>query len=449
MPAVGAPLQLDQITRDLCNDLSQGGCPLAGALAERLRFEKLLVELSAKLVNLPAEQIDEQINHGLTCLGQFLGIDRSSFAQFSSEREDMIVTHCYVAPGIRPFAPIIVERHLPWYARQIRGGEIVRFERLPHGLPEEAAAEREYCVREGLKSNLAIPLKVNESLRCVITFATFREHRNWPDEMVQRLWLVGEIFASALARKQAEEEMLQLREQLARIGRVTLVGELAAAIAHEINQPLCAIISNAQAGVRMTSRGQVDVQTLHETFADVSADGSRAHDIIARTREMLQKRVPQRAALFLNPAIEEVIQLIRFQLERSAVAVSLDLDPELPQVLADRVQLQQVVLNLALNAVDALSAADVEARRLFISTSSYDADHVLVTVLDTGPGIRASDLQRIFDSFFTTKPTGIGVGLAISRSIVEAHGGRIWVDSQEGEGAAFHFTLPILKGPNS
>lgn len=409
------------------------------------RFEALLMDLCVTFANLPVEEVDEQIEHALHRLGRLLDIDRSSFAEFSEDRPDMVVTHCYVAPGITPFPRLLVDRQLPWYAEQIRRGEVLRFARLPDDAPPEAVAEREYCRREGLKSNLAIPLKVGGSLRCVITFATFREYREWPDELVRRLWLVGEIFAGSLARKRSDVRMHQLQDQLMRMRRVALVGEVAAAIAHEIKQPLCAIVSNAQAGERLLSGDSADLNEVREVLQDIASDSRRANEILARVRDELQRREPAGAPLQLNDAIREVVILTRGQLMQSGVALSLDLLTDLPRVTGDRIQLQQVFFNLVQNAIDAMSDGRTETRELTIQTERTATEEVMVTVRDSGPGIAPEHLERVFESFFTTKPNGVGIGLAISQSIVESHGGRIRVSSEPGRGASFHLILPVLQ----
>lgn len=430
---------------DTGDDMAIEGCPLADVLEERFRFERLLFDVSASFVNLPLQEIDGQIQRSLQRLGRYLGIDRSSLAQFSEDKRDMVVTHCYVASGILPFPPVIVDGQLPWYSEQIRRGEVLRFSRLPEDVPAEAVAEREYCIREGLKSNLAIPLKTGTGRNCVLTFATFRNHRTWPDDLVQRLQLIGQIFTTSLARKQTEERMWQLRDQQARMARVALIGELAAAIAHEINQPLCATVSNAQAGQRMLSAGQPDLVELRATLEDIAADSRRASAVVARLRGMLQKTNPQPEPLQINEAVEEMVALISTQLNHSGVTVSLNLRRDLPRVLGDRVQVQQVVLNLALNAIDAMSHPQLDLRNITIQSDLHGDDKVIVSVHDSGPGIDQEHLAAVFDAFFTTKPTGIGVGLAISRSIVELHGGRIWAQSEPGQGATFQFTMPLAK----
>jgi signal transduction histidine kinase len=425
-------------------DSRRDGQTARDLLAERLRFERLFVELSAAF-NLPLHEIDEQIELGLRRLGEFLGIDRSSFAEFSEKKQAMAVTHCYVAAEVMPYPRVFIEEHLPWCADLIGRGEVIRLARLPDDLPSDATQEREYCQRAGLKSNLAIPLKVSESLRCVITFATFRDYREWPDDLVDRLRLIGEIFANSLARKRSEVQMQQLRDQLSRMSRVTLLGELAASIAHEINQPLCAIVSNAQAGQRMLNGTEPDLVELRETLADIAADSRRANQVVTRIREMLQSRTPEQTPLRLKNAILEVVELLHGQLISRRVSITLDIAADLPLVKGDRVQLQQVILNLLLNAIDAMSHPETERRELTIQARRDGSSRLLLVVRDSGPGIEPEHRDKLFDPFFTTKPNGIGVGLAICRSIIESHGGRIWENSDPGEGAEFSINLPGLK----
>jgi signal transduction histidine kinase len=181
---------------------------------EPLRFETLLAELSAHFVSVAADQVDAQIEEEQRRLVEFLGVDRSSFGEFSAENKELRITHSYVAPGAPPFPLILVDQNFPWYAEQMRKGEVLRFERLPEGLPAEAAREKEYCVQTGFKSHLTIPLKVGGSVLCVLMFGSFRVNRSWPDELVQRLRLVGEIIASAVARKRADEALRAKEHQL-------------------------------------------------------------------------------------------------------------------------------------------------------------------------------------------------------------------------------------------
>jgi PAS domain S-box-containing protein len=249
-------------------------------------------------------------------------------------------------------------------------------------------------------------------------------------------------------RKEAEEEAHRLRDQLAHVGRVTTMGELAAAIAHEINQPLCAIVTNAQAAQRLLNRETPDTSELSETLKDIVAGGQRASEVIGRIRTLLQKRHPEKAQLDINDAIREVVALLRHELSRKGISLSFDLASDVPAVLGDRVQLQQVVLNLVVNAMEAMTQ-HLGPMQLGIYSTRKGEDTVGVSVCDSGPGVAPEQVEQIFDPFFTTKAGGMGIGLAICRSIVEAHGGRIWAHRKAGRGMALHITLPSARAPES
>jgi signal transduction histidine kinase len=224
------PPRLDAVTSDLCNVLEQAGCPLAPLVQERLRFETLLAELSATFVNLPASQVDSQIESALQRLVEFLELDRGGLAEVLVDQKQLVITHSYHMSGIPPQARTILDEQLPWYARKMRHGEVLRLSRLPDDLPPDATQEREYCLQVGMKSHVMIPLKVMGSVVGGIGFASFRSYRDWPDDLVQRLRLVGEIFTNALARKRADEA-LRAGEQTLRQTREGL-RKLAAKLLH-------------------------------------------------------------------------------------------------------------------------------------------------------------------------------------------------------------------------
>jgi signal transduction histidine kinase len=424
-----------------------GGQSLQEQLNERVRFEALLADLSAAFVNLPTDEVDGHIEQGLRQITEFLDLDRSTFGEMSEDRRQILITHSYVAPGIPPFPRVILDTQLPWWTHKLHQGEVLRFVRMPDDLPQEAVAERSYCVQVGLKSTVSIPFHIGGTMQCAIGFSSFRQYRAWPDELVQRLRLLGDVFANAVARERAEEDTQRLRDQLARAARVTTMGQLAAAIAHEINQPLCAIVSNAQAGQRLVVGGAANVEEVRETLQDIAADGRRAAEVIGRIRTMLEGRQPERARFDLNHAIGEVAALLHHQLTRKGVSLSLALLAGLPPVHGDRVQLQQVVLNLLVNATDALAQCEGGPRELVVESARSAGDMVLVSVKDCGPGIGSEDAERIFDAFFSTKAGGMGIGLTVCRSIVAAHGGKIWAEPNAGRGAVFHFAVPAAKEP--
>jgi PAS domain S-box-containing protein len=673
---------------------------LLALLNERLRFESLLSRLSTTFINLPAEEVDSQIERGLQQIVEFLGIERSSLTQFSDNGNELEVTHSYSIPGMPPFPRMDIAAFYPWYTDKIRQGEVLRLARLPDDLPCEAASEREFCLRDGIQSHLVIPIRVGDSILGGIGFGSLRQRRDWPDDLVQSLQLVGEIFANALARRradiaqresegrfrrmadaapvmvwmsdpdkrctyfnkpwldftgrplqdqvgdgwskgvhpddvqhclhtyvrafdarqefrmeyrlrrfdgeyrwlldtgvprfasdgtfegyigscidiseqkrveealreseanfrfllesthaipwvadaqtlrftyigpqarrllgypvdtwfeqdfwrdhihpddrvmalafrqhrshlqtdyeceyrmvaadgatvwihdvvnvvahqgapillrgfmidttarrQAEEESRTLREQLMRVGRVSLLGELTASIAHEVNQPLCAIVNNAQALERMLGAGGFVIEELNEALQDIAQDSQRASGVIARIRGLLKKVPAEHTPLDMNNLIREMVALLRGEMARRTVSLKLDLAERLPAVTGDRVQLQQVLLNLMLNAADAMDGLST-GRTITLRSAIEGVGAITVAVQDVGIGLDDRASQQLFEAFYTTKPDGMGMGLAICKSIIQAHGGRIWAEPQAGRGATFHLTLPAAQGAN-
>jgi len=246
-------------------------------------------------------------------------------------------------------------------------------------------------------------------------------------------------------RKRAEEERERLRQleaDLAHIDRVSILGELTASIAHEVNQPLSGIVSSGSACLRWLARDVPDLEEAREAARRIVRDGKRAGEIITRIRALTKKAVASREKLDLNETIREVLTLVGDEAKRNTVVIRTRFGDDVFPVLGDQVQLQQVVLNLVMNAIEAMSSVGERARELVITTRNIDPDQVQVTVEDSGTGIDPQMIDKIFGSFYTTKPGGMGMGLSISRSILQAHGGRLWATAKDGAGAIFHFTLP-------
>ena len=243
--------------------------------------------------------------------------------------------------------------------------------------------------------------------------------------------------------QKAEEESRRAQEELARVVRLTTMGELAASIAHEINQPLAAIISNAGACLRWLDGTTPNLAEAQAAAQRIVRDGNRAADVVKTVRAMVTKSAPHIVPIHINSAIADVLGLIDREIKRRGIHVHRQLAPDLPKVSADCVQLQQVILNLLMNAIDAMDSTAAAERNLRIETTLDDQDFITVTVQDSGEGISPQIVERIFDAFFTTRSQGMGMGLAICRSIIEGHGGRLWVDSPAQGGTAFYFSLPI------
>jgi C4-dicarboxylate-specific signal transduction histidine kinase len=281
-------------------------------------------------------------------------------------------------------------------------------------------------------------------------------------------------------RKRAEEELREkeasLREaqsSLAHVSRLTMMGELAVSIAHEVNQPLTAILNNANACLAQLPSETKDLDELSAALSDIVSDAHRASAVIARIRELVEKVPPQKSRLNINETIGEVIALARGELNRHGVLLQTSLADDSPPIMGDRIQLQQVILNLIINAIEAMSGVSDGSRELLVSSqkvtavpgdaeqkkpeasatpnadlsdialATWEQSYVLVSVADSGSGLNLNNPECLFDPFYTTKPQGLGMGLSLSRSIVTAHGGRLWVMTNVPKGALFQFTLPI------
>ena len=260
---------------------------------------------------------------------------------------------------------------------------------------------------------------------------------------------VGNVCRDITERKRAEAEAREnnrlyheMQLELAHANRVATVGQLTASIAHDVIQPIAATITNAETALRWLGRGSSHLKEVQEALTSIVDDGVRAAEVVKRIRALMKKAPPQKDRLEVNGMILEIIELTRSEVVKHDVSILTELADPSPLVEADRVQLQQVLINLIVNALEAMGADDEGPRELLISTGKAEAGGALVAVRDSGPGLEALMLERVFESFYTTKPTGFGLGLSICRSIIEAHGGRLWASTNHGRGATFQFTLP-------
>ncbi len=243
-------------------------------------------------------------------------------------------------------------------------------------------------------------------------------------------------------QKRAEEALRQTQADLAHVSRVTTMGELTAALAHEVNQPIAAVLMNANSCLRWLASDPPNVDEARAAAARIATDGRRAGEIISRVRLLFEKGTSQREWVDVNDVIREMIVLLRSEASRYDISVRMELAAGLPQVMGDRVQLQQVVMNLLLNGIDAMKDVD-GPRELVVTSQRTEAEELMVSVSDTGVGLPPQHAGRIFEAFFTTKAHGIGMGLSISPSILESHGGRLWASDNCPRGAHFHLTLPV------
>jgi len=511
----------------------------------------------------------------LSRLGQFLRLDRVLVFRLSADRQELGVSYAWTVAEAEPVQRVAMSQDFPWLFERMLRGDVVVFS-SPGELPAEASLDADSYRRRRVQSNVSIPLEVDGRILGALTLATVSDERAWPEDLVQRLRLVAEVFASALARREAADELraselmksailaslassvgvldhqggiiavndswmrlasekgtwearlglgdnyidgcrkaagdgdpyaleavtgieavldrsratfaleygcgapvpdrwfalsvlplnrleggavvshtevterkraeldaLRSRQELAHFSRISTIGELTASLAHELNQPLTGILINAQAARRLLDVIPPRVAELRESLAYIIEDDKRAGEVIQRLRDFLGKGEPQRALLDLNLLIRGVAKLVSSDALIRNVTLTLDLDPELPRLSGDRVQLQQVVLNLLLNAMESMGAGTPSERLVVARTQRVDAKTVRVSVQDNGTGLPAGLENAVFDPFYTTKPGGMGMGLAIARSIIEAHAGGIWVTNNATQGATFYFDLPL------
>ncbi|HYO93206.1 MAG TPA: ATP-binding protein [Polyangiaceae bacterium] len=319
--------------------------------------------------------------------------------------------------------------------------------------PVPAALARDFDVR----AMLCVPLEPRVGSKCVLGLHQCAHARSWSEQERQlfreigrrvadgigTLWMLRGLRESQLRleqdlderkrvereREQTEVALSQARSQLAHLTRVATLGEMAASIAHEVNQPLTGVVANADAALRWLERAPPELGEAMEAIRRLVRDGKRAGEVVARLRGLVRKgEAPYKSALDANQVMRDTLSLLMSELKNQSVTVDLRLAPDLPNVHADRVQLQQVLLNLIVNALEALASQDHGPRQLILESCDHDAEFIALRVVDTGPGLPSENLTKIFDPFFTTKPRGLGMGLAISRSIVQDHGGQLSVE---------------------
>jgi two-component system sensor kinase FixL len=545
-------------------------------LNDRLRFEHLIAMLSARFVNVPPEKVDREVEKGLDEVAETMKFDRCALFELANDSGDLRITNkgLTVSADAVPFP--LHKQPLPWLFKQTSLGKVVVLPDVAKDLPAEANAEKEFFRKFGINSALVFPFFQAGGATLAILYTSASRQQKWPRGIIDDLHSVGQIFASALARKGADESLREReatislaaqsadlglwsrdmqtgtiwatertrtlydfpadaevtfaqflatlhpddrsatekaiaeaiadrcdynivhrvvrtdgtarwvaargraiysatgqplkmmgasfditerrqrafetkghREELAHLGRVALMGEMATSLAHELNQPLTAIVANAAAGQRFIDRGVFDARELHELLLDISLDGERAGKIIRGIREMVRKGNTAREPVDMNQVVKDVVRLTNSDAVRNGCVLVTELDSQLPPVEADAVQLQQVLLNLILNAFEAMQEIPHQHRRVVLSTSrlvpNSQANTVVRTIVrDFGTGFSEKIHQRIFEHFFSTKKEGLGMGLAIARSIVESFGGVLDATNATDGGAIFHFTLPAL-----
>ena len=536
-------------------------------VAARLKFETLVADLSATFANLPLQRLEQEIEKSLRRLLEVLDLDRCGFMEISREHRRLRVIHSVTRDKAVPPFQGDIEEDFPWWSSRVHRGEIVAAEDVRRDIPAEAVKERAYYERIGLQASLTIPLRVGGKVTAAIGFSGFRSTRPWPAELIARLQTLGGIFATAVERKAAEEQLrdsealnnavlaslpgfvaivdqdgaiigvnrawgrlperihtvggyaaflqsatgageLHIRpvvealdavlaeresrtviefqcpgegrwfevrieplnraeggavishmdvtarkrseaqarraqEQMAHLDRVAAMGELASSLAHELSQPLTAILSNAQAARNFLDEAVPDLVEVRDTLDDIIRNDTRAGEVIRRMRALLKRSEFRPVALNLNELVREVVRMVGPDALLKKSSIQMHVQPDLPLVSGDAVQMQQVLINLLLNGLDAVVQRPQGSRWIRIGTRVAVDHAVELTVEDSGNGIAEKDLERVFEPFFTTKREGLGMGLSISRSIVELHAGSIKAEQAPAGGALFRCLFKV------
>ena len=443
------------------------------ALQQRLDFEILVTELSSSLNMLGAAERSAFVTRWLHRLGTCLEVDRVSLLPAANGRHGMLPLGLGTAWGSASAYPTI---DFPALTALVARGEIVRFGSL-EVLPPTLASDGPAFRRNGVESAVLVPLRHNGAVLGALALGTSRE-RSWPVTLVERLEFVGAILACAVsaagggsgagareaaatvshptnggAAKRAGHPPLMFdphhENEIARLARVRTLGGFALSLAHELNQPLSAILANAQAARRFLAAPNPPIDEVRSIIDDIDADDRRAGELIHAMRALLHHHEVQLVLLDLNKVVRDVTRMLHGDFLLRRVTLVLDLDAQLPNVRCDLVQLQQVLLNLIMNAFEAMAEMTTLDRRMIIRTRADGDGRCVISVRDAGTGIRPENFERLFEQFFSTKHDGLGMGLSIARSIIESHGGRIWATNNSDVGATFHVAFPIAPGKDT
>ena len=417
------------------------------SLDAAMRFERGVSGVLAALLKARRSEHDSVIDAGLRDLAQVFGAERATLWQRVGDKVEFTKTHRWLAEGIVPPPDSVSALALPWISTQLVSGAVVRFARHAD-LPPDAAEDLVTLRKLGVRAAVIVPLATSGTVVGALSFATAREDREWSEVLIPRARLVGEVFASVLARAEAERREHEAEAQAAHAARVGTMGVFAASLVHEITQPIAAGLANAETVIDLLAQPSLDIDELRATAADMVADNRRAGELIQQLRRFLRRGEGERVALDFREILDDALRLVGNEAANKGVEVAVEHGQVLPKFIGDWVQIQQVLLNLLLNAFDAVEANPAGSRRVTISAGPSDAG-LRVEIADTGRGMEAPTLARVFQPFFTTKPGGMGLGLSISQTIVATHGGALTVRSAPGRGTTFRIELPLRAGKDA
>jgi signal transduction histidine kinase len=417
--------------------------PVAASLEGR-SFERFIEELSASFVRSPVDAIGGEIDRWIREIVLGLNLDRGALSQIDAKTGKLTVRHSWGRDHLVKL-PIGLElaRPAPWFDGMLMKGRTVAFSSVKELPPEFRANDWITFRRYVPKSNVSVPIRIGGEVVGSLGFASLKKERTWSPRLIRRLELVGEIIGHALERRLAAEQNALLRDELSHMSRTAVMGELSASLTHQLNQPIGAILMNAEEIQRMLESAEPDLESLRAAVGDIIQDDLRATETIKGLRNFFRKSEAEKTQLYLREVVADVVRMVRSDSMLRNVSLAFEPPAERIRLAGDRIQLQQVILNLVLNAFDAVSENE-DLREVSISMSA-NKDEARVAVRDSGNGIDPVAIEHIFEPFFTTKPKGMGMGLAIARSIIKAHGGEISARRNPDRGSTFEIVLPAVQ----
>lgn len=408
-------------------------------------FERFIMNLCTAFVNLPAERAQETFETALGELATMIGADRAAIFVIDDKTDVLAVKYSWAREATSPrltytefsFAP-----DNPLRARILREG-FLRVDDVD-ALPDELAEVRQRLIANNVCSFIDLPLTRRGKLVGLYGFGTIGRKAAWSAGIAARLAIAAEVFSNAIERAQMEAEVRKHRDALAHALRVGTMGQLASGIAHELNQPLAAILNYASASERRVAAGNTDIEPMRDAVRRIAEQAVRAADVIKTLRALVRKGEGERTWHDPRELVHTAVGFVEPELIAPGIEIAQEYDTELPKVQVDPIQIEQVILNLVRNAIDAVRSGSNRTKRLQIRVAArlQAPSTVVVSVSDNGPGVDPDRVEFLFDEFYTTKDHGLGLGLSISRSIVESHGGALWLESTSPRGTTFSFSIP-------
>lgn len=402
--------------------------------------------MSIAMARASTHKLDTEIKAWLREIVLALDLDRVALIKRDPPAGDLVDSYWWARPGIHRLPPRVRwQQGAPWALAELAAGRSIVFSD-PEELPGEAGEFKRFEKARGIISLVLMPLQVGNNVVGSLGFNRFRAGRRWSAKELQRLRIVAQIFAGALERKRSDLQARQLREELKVAFRRSTMGELTASIAHELNRPLGAILSNLGGLARLLSQKNLKMELASTAVRSAIEDTERAGEIVRRFRSMFKDEKTSMVAIDIRQLVEDVVAMAGREAASRAINFQIDAAASLPRAMGDPIQIQQCLLNLLMNAFDAMARIRSGARDVTITVAPEKPGWIQVSVVDTGAGIDPSVADRIFEPFVTTKTEGMGLGLLVTRSIVEGHGGRIWFTPGASGGSTFTFTLPMEQG---